>query len=117
MSDEGIVYSRRTFRKHNPLGNEMKELAQNEVKGYRTVTLCINQKRKTKKVHRLVYETFVGSLEGKHVHHKDRDRANNKLENLEGLSEDEHVKAHDREQEYIQYLIRRGYTVSKRVER
>ena len=63
-------------------------------KGYHLVTLYINGKRKTKQVHRLVAYNFITyDLENKEVHHKDRDKDNNHVSNLEVLTHDEHVLA------------------------
>ncbi|WJJ57781.1 HNH endonuclease [Staphylococcus phage 80A] len=43
-----------------------------------------------KSLSRLVAGSFLGSVEGKEVHHKDRDRTNNKVSNLEILTFEEH---------------------------
>lgn len=41
-------------------------------------------------VPRLVAKTFIGDIEGKEIHHIDRNRRNNKVENLEILTSEEH---------------------------
>jgi len=52
--------------------------------GYEQVILCINNKRDTKRVHYLVAKYFIGEREDNLViNHKDRDRCNNMLYNLE----------------------------------
>ena len=52
--------------------------------GYLLVVLCKNGKHKNKNVHRLVAETFLPNpLKCKEVNHKDEDKYNNVLENLE----------------------------------
>ena len=52
-------------------------------RGYRCVNLIIDDKAVTKKVHRLVYEAFYGSIpSGMHVDHIDHDKRNNCLANL-----------------------------------
>lgn len=58
-------------------------LKQFEDKGYCGISLCRNGKKHTKKMHRLVLETFVGPCpEGMECAHLDGNRANNALTNL-----------------------------------
>ena len=53
-------------------------------KGYILVTLSKSNKLKTMKVHRLVAEAFIENLYNlPQVNHKDEDKTNNKVENLE----------------------------------
>lgn len=53
-------------------------------KGYLHVMLCKDGKREHHKVHRLVAEAFIPNPEGKpQVNHKDEDKTNNNVENLE----------------------------------
>lgn len=60
-------------------------------KGYYRISID----SKIYEVHRLVWETFVGPIEdGYVIHHKNHIKADNRLENLELLSEDEHRKLH-----------------------
>lgn len=42
------------------------------------------------KVHRIVAACFIGDIENKEVHHIDQDRTNNKVDNLQILSFEEH---------------------------
>lgn len=52
--------------------------------GYKTVTLFKDKKPKTMKVHRLVAYAFINNVENKPmINHKDEDKTNNKVENLE----------------------------------
>lgn len=52
--------------------------------GYKAVNLYKNGKKTCKEIHRLVAETFIPNpLDYPVVNHKDCDRTNNKLENLE----------------------------------
>ena len=53
VSDDGRVFNIRSG----------KELKQKNNKGYFTVTLCSNTKTKEYRVHRLVYQAFVGVLD------------------------------------------------------
>lgn len=58
--------------------------------GYCRVTLYGNKKRKTFLVHRLVASAFLINKENKkEVNHKDFDKTNNKLENLEWCTSSE----------------------------
>ena len=55
--------------------------------GYLNVIFCINQKKEHKLVHRLVAEAFIPNINNySTVNHKDEDKLNNYVENLEWLS-------------------------------
>ena len=43
-------------------------------------------------VHRLVAENFIGSIEGKIVHHKNNNPSDNRVENLEITTQSENIK-------------------------
>lgn len=52
--------------------------------GYRRFTVCVNHKVKNQALHRWLYITFVGNIEeGKQINHKDGNKLNNALSNLE----------------------------------
>ena len=51
--------------------------------GYPAVKLVQNKKVVCRHIHRLVLEAFVGPADGKITNHKDGDKRNNNLENLE----------------------------------
>jgi hypothetical protein len=58
--------------------------------GYHNICLTNSNYRKTCKVHRLVAMAFIPNLEDKSdVNHKDKDKLNNKLSNLEWMSRKE----------------------------
>lgn len=60
--------------------------------GYRAVELCINNNRYTVGVHRLVALAFIPNPENKpEVNHKDRNRSNNNVDNLEWVTQSENV--------------------------
>ena len=60
--------------------------------GYRAVELCINNNRYTVGIHRLVALTFIPNPENKpEVNHKDRNKSNNNVENLEWVTQSENV--------------------------
>ena len=59
--------------------------------GYKWVT----REGKTILVHRLIWEEQFGIIpEGRDIHHKDGNKRNNKIENLEILSRKEHKQRH-----------------------
>ena len=59
-------------------------------KGYHQINLCKDGKKKTKFVHRLVVEAFIGS-DDRIVNHKDAVRTNNNISNLEYVNRREHT--------------------------
>lgn len=69
-----------------------KLLSQQNSNGYRTVTLWENGKEKIKYVHRLVALAFLDKPTNKNeVNHKDGNRANNCLDNLEWVTPSENI--------------------------
>lgn len=72
-----------------------KILSQKEIRGYKNVGLSDgNGKIKTKQVHRLVMTTFnpIDNMEHLQVNHKDCNKSNNNLENLEWTTPSENTK-------------------------
>lgn len=62
-------------------------------KGYPCVSLHVNGKCVFKRVHRLVAEVFIPNPENKPcVNHKDRNRANADVDNLEWMTHSENVR-------------------------
>lgn len=71
--------------------------------GYKAVALCQSGSRKTKLIHRLVCEAFLGPIpEGYEVNHKDEDKGNNRLDNLELLTHKENMRYGTRTQRATQ---------------
>lgn len=61
--------------------------------GYLTVELRKDKKSYTRYIHRLVAETFLEKRENKtHVNHKDGNRNNNNIENLEWVTNKENIR-------------------------
>jgi len=59
--------------------------------GYATLTLCKDGKRFTRTVHRLVAEAFLG-VSNLDVNHKDGNKLNNAIDNLEYITKSENTK-------------------------
>lgn len=61
--------------------------------GYIVVSLQINKEPKLIKLHRAMYESFVGDIpQGMQINHKDGNKLNNKISNLEVVTPEENVK-------------------------
>ena len=74
VSDDGQVRNDKTNR----------ILSQSTQQDYKHVTLSIDGKQKRMRVHRLVAEVFLDNPQNKpYVNHKDGNRGNNSVENLE----------------------------------
>lgn len=92
VSDEGKIRSldrkvkdATQNRYQNLKGKILKE--SDNGKGYKLVFLSKNRKRKNKYVHRLVAEAFIPNPDNlKEVNHKDLDKSNNCVRNLEWIS-------------------------------
>ena len=62
------------------------------LKGYWVASLCKDGKYTRRGVHRMMWEAFYGRIEGRlEINHKDLDRANNQLNNLELTTHRENV--------------------------
>lgn len=63
------------------------------LKGYAVIKLCQNSKYTTKAVHRMVWEAFNGPIPGRlEVNHKNLNRSDNRLENLELLTHQQNAQ-------------------------
>ena len=72
--------------------NKIRNMKSWDSHGYRAVELCMNNNRHTVGVHRLVALTFIPNPENKpEVNHKDRNKSNNNVENLEWVTQSENV--------------------------
>ena len=59
--------------------------------GYLRVCLCNDGKPKNFFVHRLVAESFIGNSCGKEINHKDGEKTNNNVENLEYVTHQQNI--------------------------
>jgi hypothetical protein len=63
------------------------------IKGYDVADLCKDAKYTRRGVHRMVWEAFNGRIEGRlEINHKDLNRANNRLNNLEIVTHQQNVQ-------------------------
>jgi len=84
VSNTGLVKSLARIDTHNQPRNERILSSHDDGCGYRILNLCKNGKLKSFKVHRLVAEAFLSKIEGKtFVNHKDENKSNNYVGNLE----------------------------------
>jgi hypothetical protein len=99
LTEDGKVFGPRGERK----------LGKNN-RGYLMVNFIENGKRKFKTVHRMMAETYLGksNLE---VNHKDKDRTNNHIDNLEWVTRKENCKNIDRK-----HLIKLNDKLSKYID-
>ena len=64
------------------------------------------------RVHRLVYEYFIGNIpKGYHIHHIDGNKQNNCIDNLECISPSDHNKKHHKDNTFNRY--KRGYVLTE----
>jgi hypothetical protein len=112
--EDGNIYSNRNFNRYHNTNQSIKMLNPHDNgSGHLGVTICINSKRKYRKIHRLVFEAFNGYC-GEHIHHIDGNPTNNKPDNLISLDADDHYELHKfqtKEESCIYYLQSLGYKV------
>ena len=87
LHKNGTLYSTKISYKWNPKG-QLRELQPKRMKtGYHYAAMYNDvdnpNKKKFYRLHRLVWETFVGPIpKGLVIHHKDHNKGNNSLKNL-----------------------------------
>jgi hypothetical protein len=77
-----------SFRRTKKIKNLSKFSSKN---GYLRVKITINGMGKSYSVHRLVAATFLGESKELEINHKDGDKTNNKIENLEYCTRSENM--------------------------
>lgn len=81
---EGLYWVSSTGRVKNFSGKILKQC--NHSHGYLQISLRQSMKNKTHAIHRLVLSSFVKKPDGMAVNHKDGNKKNNTLENLEWVT-------------------------------
>lgn len=77
------------------------------------IVLGFDKKNKTIRRCRLVYETFIGPIpEGYEIHHKNRIRYDDRIENLEALSIKAHKEKH--KNDYNRKVQKKATRIQKR---
>ena len=73
--------------------------------GYLRVNLKSKGKYKTVEIHRVVAQAFLGAIYKKQVHHKNGDRTDNNVTNLQIVSKKEHrLLLREMEEAYMYYI-------------
>lgn len=89
IHSDGYVISRKFGKERHMAGN----MRGGKTKGYDTVTLMQNNVQFGRMVHRLVAEHFLDQVVGKNeVNHKDGNKLNNSVDNLEWTSRKENMR-------------------------
>lgn len=91
VSSDGHIFSTKNVGR----GKYHKEISQRKnADGYMDVTVGPNHFRTTRKVHRLVAQAFLGPPPDSsyEINHKDRNRSNNDVSNLEWVTHKENVE-------------------------
>lgn len=84
VSNDGYVYSEKTRRILNRINNN---------KGYYHICLTVDGKMQYQLLHRLIAEAFIPNPEGKpFINHIDGNKKNNKIENLEWVTNQENIR-------------------------
>ena len=73
--------------------------------GYLRVNLKHKGKYKTVEIHRVVAQAFLGAIYKKQVHHKNGDRTDNNVMNLQIVTKKEHRLLHREMEEVYMYYI------------
>lgn len=97
VCEKGVVYSEeRLIELPNGRNRrvEERELVQKKNKhGYKTVVLCIDGKKKTEYVHRLVAQAYINNAGNlPYINHKSGNPANNGVDNLEWVTHRQNVQ-------------------------
>lgn len=101
----------------NPEGYILKQT--NKSGWYFTVNLYKNGKRhSTERIHRLVAKHFIGDIpRGFEVNHIDGNKQNNRVDNLEIISKQEHANKSMQQKDYISNMVNRNiYEKPRRIQ-
>lgn len=96
ISNTGVVASKErevSYGSVNYIRKRQKIKQWNDFYGYKIVTLCAGGKRGNIRVHRIFAEAYIPNPENKPlINHKDGDKANNDIKNLEWSTYSENIK-------------------------
>jgi hypothetical protein len=93
IDEEGNIYGISKSKDNRYINNEWLLKQYQDQNGYLYVTLSLNKKRKTFKVHKLMALTFLNNPENKScVNHIDSNRKNNNIKNLEWVTHKENMQ-------------------------
>lgn len=80
--------------------------------GYYYLILCVNSKQRVETVHRLVAKAFISNIENKkQVNHIDENKLNNKVDNLEWVTQQENLtygNVHNRKYKKVSMFSKGG---------
>lgn len=87
------------------------------VKGYCSIGFTVNKIKKDFYIHRLVLETFqpIDNMNLFDVNHKDEDKTNNKLDNLEWLSHKDNINYGNRNEIAAKKMSGKNNSKSKKI--
>lgn len=93
IDENGNIYGISRSKDNRYANNEWLLKQYQDQNGYLYVTLSLNKKRKTFKVHKLMALTFLNNPENKScVNHIDSNRKNNNIKNLEWVTHKENMQ-------------------------
>lgn len=125
VSSDGEVYTKgRVVRGGNNIRTMAKRMLKKRIndKGYYTINLYDKDGViKTKRVHRLLYESFIGKIpDGSVIHHRNGNSLDNSLENLKCVAKDVHssienIKVGYDIGEYIRWIYETGQVTQQRL--
>lgn len=89
---EGVYQISNMGRLRSCRSGSWRVLSQTNSKGnYFSVVLAYGSKKRSARIHRLVYEAFVGNIpSGYHIHHINHNKQDNNIENLKLVTTKEH---------------------------
>ena len=98
VSDKGNIYSTKISYRYNPNGEMRLVIPKRHISGYHYIGIYIGKRTSKKRlwfrIHRLVYEAFVGKInKGLEIDHISGDKSDNSLKNLRAITRSENMLA------------------------
>ena len=100
VTEDGRVFASHISRFLQPYDNGL---------GYLAVKLSDGKRRHHKYIHRLVAEAYIGSVDSLDINHKDGDKSNNSVSNLEIVSHKENLQ-HAFDNKLLRGFVEKHYT-------